>query len=76
MLSQLGNRVQHALRAFTPDDETALNKTVKTFPKTTHYDVGATLTSLGIGEAFVTLLTPRRGAHAARCHPAACRPIP
>ena len=34
VLSQLGNRVQHALRAFTPDDETALNKTVKTFPKT------------------------------------------
>ena len=59
VLSQLGNRVQHALRAFTPDDETALNKTVKTFPKTEHYDVGATLTSLGIGEALVTLLTPK-----------------
>ena len=34
VLSQLGNRVQHALRAFTPDDETNLRKTVKTFPKT------------------------------------------
>jgi DNA helicase HerA-like ATPase len=56
VLSQLGNRVQHALRAFTPDDETNLRKTVKTFPKTAHYDVGATLTSLGIGEAFVTVL--------------------
>lgn len=58
VLSQLGNRVQHALRAFTPDDETALKKTVKTFPKTTHYDVAATLTSLGIGEALVTVLSP------------------
>ena len=56
VLSQLGNRVQHALRAFTPDDETNLRKTVKTFPKTAHYDVGATLTSLGIGEALVTVL--------------------
>ena len=59
VLSQLGNRVQHALRAFTPDDDTALRKTVKTFPKTEHYDVAATLTSLGIGEAFVTVLSPR-----------------
>ncbi|HEY6567361.1 MAG TPA: helicase HerA-like domain-containing protein [Actinomycetota bacterium] len=58
VLSQLGNRVQHALRAFTPDDETALKKTVKTFPKTSHYDVAATLTSLGIGEALVTVLSP------------------
>ncbi|HEX6844928.1 MAG TPA: helicase HerA-like domain-containing protein [Actinomycetota bacterium] len=59
VLSQLGNRVQHALRAHTPDDEENLRKTVRTFPKTDHYDVGATLTSLGIGEAFVTVLGPK-----------------
>ncbi len=59
VLSQLGNRVQHALRAFTPDDAENLRKTVKTFPMTDHYDVGETLTSLGIGEALVTVLTPK-----------------
>jgi hypothetical protein len=58
VLSQLGNRVQHALRAHTPEDETNLRKTVRTFPKTEHYDVGETLTSLGIGEALVTVLSP------------------
>ena len=59
VLSQLGNRVQHALRAFTPEDETNLKKTVRTMPKTDHYDVGEVLTSLGIGEAFVTVLSPK-----------------
>ena len=58
VLSQLGNRVQHALRAFTPEDETNLKKTVRTMPKTDHYDVAEVLTSLGIGEAFVTVLSP------------------
>ncbi|HET6713756.1 MAG TPA: helicase HerA-like domain-containing protein [Actinomycetota bacterium] len=58
VLSQLGNRVQHALRAHTPEDESNLRKTVRTFPRSEHYDVGETLTSLGIGEAFVTVLTP------------------
>ena len=56
VLAQLGNRVQHALRAFTPDDADALRKAARTFPVTTHYDVEKTLTSLGIGEAFVTVL--------------------
>ncbi|HEX7248162.1 MAG TPA: helicase HerA-like domain-containing protein, partial [Actinomycetota bacterium] len=58
VLSQLGNRVQHALRSHTPDDETNLRKTVRTFPKSVHYDVRETLTTLGIGEAFVTVLSP------------------
>ena len=39
VLSQLGNRVQHALRAFTPEDADALRKAARTFPMTTHYDV-------------------------------------
>ena len=59
VLAQLSNRVQHALRAHTPDDETALKATVRTFPKTEFYDLGETLTSLGIGEAIVTVLDPR-----------------
>ncbi len=59
VLSQLGNRVQHALRAFTPDDADALRKTARTFPMTDHYDVERTITSLGIGEAFVTVLSSK-----------------
>ena len=58
ILGQLGHRVQHALRAFTPDDATALKAAARTFPKTEFYDVEATLTSLGIGEALITVLTP------------------
>ena len=53
---QLGNRIQHALRAFTPDDADALRKTARRFPVTTHYDVERAITTLGIGEAFVTVL--------------------
>jgi uncharacterized protein len=59
VLAQLGNRVQHALRAHTPDDDAALRATVRTFPKTTFYDLEETLTSLGIGEAAVTVLDAR-----------------
>jgi DNA helicase HerA-like ATPase len=59
VLSQLGARVQHALRAFTPDDQKALTKTVRTYPKTTVYDLEEALTSLGIGEAIVTVLSEK-----------------
>ena len=59
VLSQLGNRIQHALRAFTPDDADALRKTARTFPMTDHYDVERTITSLAIGEALVTVLSPK-----------------
>jgi DNA double-strand break repair helicase HerA and related ATPase len=59
VLAQLGNRIQHALRAFTPDDADALRKTARTFPVTERYDVEKTLTSLGTGEALVTFLSPR-----------------
>jgi uncharacterized protein len=59
VLAQLGNRIQHALRAHTPDDDKALKATVRTFPKTSFYDLEETLTSLGIGEAVVTVLNAR-----------------
>ncbi|AYJ52063.1 helicase HerA-like domain-containing protein [Rhodococcus sp. P1Y] len=59
VLSQLGARIQHALRAFTPDDQKALNKTVRTYPKTKAYDLEKALTSLGTGEAIVTVLSEK-----------------
>ena len=58
VLAQLGNRVQHALRVFTPEDSDNLKKTVRTFPMTSFFDTGERLTSLGIGEALVTVLSP------------------
>ncbi len=58
VLAQLGNRVQHALRAFTPDDAKALRATVSTFPNS-DYDLEELLTQLGIGEAVVTVLSER-----------------
>jgi len=59
VLGQLGNRVQHALRTFTPEDAKALRKTVSTFPKSEDYDLEELLTSLGTGEAAVTVLSER-----------------
>ena len=58
VLAQLGNRTQHALRAFTPQDQKALKATAQTFPITEHYDVREALQGLGIGEALVTVLSP------------------
>jgi DNA helicase HerA-like ATPase len=57
VLGQLGNRVQHALRAFTPDDAKDLRATVSTFPKSEFYDLEELLPALGIGEAAVTILS-------------------
>ncbi len=57
VLGQLANRVQHALRAFTPQDAKALKQTVQTFP-TTEYDLAETLTSAKVGEAVVTVMDP------------------
>ena len=59
VLAQLGNRIQHALRAFTPEDADNLRKAARTFPTTGFYDVEKTLTSLGTGEALVTVLSPK-----------------
>jgi DNA helicase HerA-like ATPase len=56
VLAQLGNRIQYALRAFTPDDAKALKGTVSTFPRSDFYDLAELLTQLGTGEAAVTIL--------------------
>ena len=58
VLGQLGNRVQHALRAFTPDDAKALKSAVRTYPHS-EYDLEKLLTSLGTGEAVVTVLSEK-----------------
>jgi len=57
VLGQLGNRVQHALRAFTPDDAKALKAAASTYPTSDFYDVRELLTQMGIGEAAVTTLS-------------------
>jgi DNA helicase HerA-like ATPase len=57
VLAQLGSRVQHQLRAHTPNDAKALKQTVATFPKS-HYDLTEALQQLGIGEAIVTVMDP------------------
>jgi DNA double-strand break repair helicase HerA and related ATPase len=59
ILGQLGNRIQHALRAFTPRDAKALKAAVTTYPKTKDYDLEEDLTQLGTGEAMVTILSER-----------------
>lgn len=55
VLAQLGNRVQHALRAHTPADQDKLRQTVRTYP-TSSYNLEEVLTTLGTGEAVVTVL--------------------
>lgn len=59
VLAQLGNRFQHVLRAFTPNDADNLAKVVKTYPKSEFYDINKTLTSLGIGQALITVLNEK-----------------
>ncbi|MBL1410662.1 helicase HerA-like domain-containing protein [Sphingobacterium faecale] len=59
VLGQLGNRIQHALRAFTPNDADNLRKTVKTYPTSEFYQIDKILTSLGTGQALVTVLNDK-----------------
>ena len=59
ILSQLGNRIQHVLRAFTPDDAKALKATVNTYPKSQYYEIDRVLTSMGIGQALITVLNEK-----------------
>lgn len=56
VLGQLGNRVQHALRAFTPRDQKAVQAAAETFRANPKLDTEAVLTELGVGEALVSLL--------------------
>jgi uncharacterized protein len=56
VLGQLGNRVQHALRAFTPKDQKAVKAAADTFRPNPKLDVARAITELGVGEALVSLL--------------------
>ncbi len=58
VLAQLGSRVQHQLRAFTPDDAKALKAAVSTYPNS-GYELDEVLTTLGIGEAIVTVMNEK-----------------
>jgi hypothetical protein len=59
VLGQLGNRIQHALRAFTPRDQRAVRAAAETFRANPRLDVGAAITELGVGEALVSTLHDR-----------------
>jgi uncharacterized protein len=56
VLGQLGNRVQHALRAFTPKDQKAVQAAAQTFRANPKLDVEAAIIELGVGEALVSVL--------------------
>jgi len=56
VLGQLGNRVQHALRAFTPRDQKAVKSAADTFRSNPKVDVATAITELGVGEALVSFL--------------------
>src|SRR6185503_20412705 len=59
VLAQLGNRIHHVIRAFTPNDVKALKETVKTFPRSGFYDMEQQFTQLGTGQAFITVLNEK-----------------
>ncbi|BCO28205.1 hypothetical protein MIZ03_3103 [Rhodoferax lithotrophicus] len=56
VLAQLGNRVQHALRAFTPRDQKAVKSAADTMRPNPPLDIGAAITELGVGEALISFL--------------------
>lgn len=58
ILGQMGNRIQHALRAFTPRDQKAVRAAAETFRTNPKFDVAQTITELGVGEALVSTLEP------------------
>jgi DNA double-strand break repair helicase HerA and related ATPase len=59
VLAQLGNRVQHAVRAFTPQDAKNVKATASTFPQSEFVQIDKALTALGTGEALVSVLNPK-----------------
>src|SRR3990172_6321369 len=79
VLGQLGNRVQHALRAFTPKDQKAVRAAAETFRANPRLKVAEAITELGVGEALVSMLD-EKGSPApverARILPPASRPPP
>ena len=58
VLGQLGNRIQHALRAYTPRDKKAVKAAATTFRENPDLDTEKVITELGVGEALVSVLDP------------------
>ena len=56
MLGQLGNRVQHALRAYTPKEQEAVKVAAKSFRENPDLDTVKTITELGVGEVLISTL--------------------
>lgn len=73
ILSQLGLKIQHALRAFTAADRKSIKLAAENFPETTYYKTDQLLTELGIGEALVTLLN-EKGIPTPLVHTLLCSP--
>ncbi len=73
ILSQLGLKIQHALRAFTAVDRKTIKQAAENFPETDFYKTDELLTHLGIGEAFVTLLN-EKGVPTPLVHTMLCPP--
>jgi DNA helicase HerA-like ATPase len=79
MLGQLGNRVQHALRAFTPRDQKAVQAAARPCAPIPAFDAAAAITELGVGEALVSFLdekgrpTSSSAASSSRPPPASAR---
>lgn len=59
VLGQLGNKVQHALRAFTPNDQKVIKATARSFRQNPDLDIETTLTELGVGEALISFLNEK-----------------
>ena len=63
VLAQLGNRVQHALRAFSPRDQRAVRAAAETFRSNPRLDTASAITELGVGEALVSMLDEKGRPH-------------
>lgn len=73
ILSQLGLKIQHALRAFTAADRKTIKQAAENFPETSYYKTDELLTQMGIGEALVTLLN-EKGIPTPLVHTMLCSP--
>jgi DNA helicase HerA-like ATPase len=73
ILSQLGTKIQHALRAFTAKDRKAIKLISENFPSSAHYKTDQLITELGIGEALVTVLN-EKGVPSPLVHTIMCAP--
>jgi uncharacterized protein len=73
ILSQLGLKIQHALRAFTAADRKTIKQAAENFPESPFYKTDELLTQMGIGEAFVTLLN-EKGIPTPLVHTLLCSP--